>query len=159
MIPSDFMKIAVLSDTHLHSVDELPRDIVKAFSAVDLIIHSGDFVRLPVLEGLRTMGEVKAVRGNMDSPDVKSILPEKEEVVVEGKRIGIIHGSGPPWGIESRVREHFDRVDIIIFGHTHQAKNEVIDGVLFFNAGQANHSYGILEIGDEVKGQILRVVA
>jgi putative phosphoesterase len=151
------MKIGVLSDTHLRSIEELPRNILEAFSEVDLIVHAGDFVMLPVLEGLRRMGETKAVRGNMDSPDIKGILPEKELLVVNGKRIGVIHGSGAPWGIESRVREQFDQVDVIIFGHTHQAKNEMAGGVLFFNPGPAKDSYGILQIDDEVKGQIVRV--
>lgn len=151
------MKIGVISDTHLHSVDELPRDIVRAFSEVDLIVHTGDFTMLPVLEGLKKMGEVKAVRGNMDSDEISDILPETELLIVKGKRIGIIHGSGPPWGIENRVREQFGQVDVILFGHTHQAKNEVVGDVLFFNPGQAKNSYGILQIDDDVKGQIKRV--
>ncbi len=151
------MRIGVISDTHLHSGEELPRDIVTAFSDVDLIIHTGDFTMLPVLGGLQKMGEVKAVRGNMDSAEIREVLPEKELLVINGKRIGIIHGSGPPWGIENRVREQFDQVDVILFGHTHQAKNEVIGGVLFFNPGQAKNSYGILQIDDEVAGQIKSV--
>ncbi len=152
------MKIGILSDTHLRSFDELPGDILLALSEVDLIVHTGDFVMLSVLNGLRNLGEVKAVRGNMDSPDIRDVLPEKELLVINGKRIGIIHGSGSPWGIESRVRERFDQVDIILFGHTHQAKNELMGGVLYFNPGQAKNSYGILHIEDEVKGQIIRVV-
>jgi putative phosphoesterase len=152
------MKIGVLSDTHLRSFDELPGDILLALSGVDLIVHTGDFVMLSVLEGLRNLGEVKAVRGNMDSPDIRSVLPEKELLIINNKRIGIIHGSGAPWGIESRVREQFDEVDIILFGHTHQAKNEVIDDVLFFNPGQARNTYGILSIEEEVKGQIHMVM-
>lgn len=152
------MRIGVISDTHLHSVEELPRDIVRAFSDVDLIIHTGDFTMLPVLAGLQKMAEVKAVRGNMDSEEIREALPEKELLVINGKRIGIIHGSGPPWGIENRVREQFGQVDVILFGHTHQAKNEVIGGVLFLNPGQAKNSYGILQIDDEVTGQIKRVL-
>ena len=152
------VKIGVLSDTHLRSADELPPDLVRAFSQVDLIVHTGDFTMLPVLEGLRRIGEVKAVRGNMDSEELKKVLPEKELLVLNGKRIGIIHGSGPPWGIENRIRERFDQVDAILFGHTHLTKNEVIGGVLFFNPGQARNSYGILQIDDEVSGQIKRVL-
>lgn len=152
------MKIGVLSDTHLRLFDELPGDILLALSDVDLIVHTGDFVMLSVLKGLRNLGEVKAVRGNMDSPEIRNMLPEKELLVINNKRIGIIHGSGPPWGIESRVREQFDQVDIILFGHTHHAKNEVIGDVLFFNPGQARNTYGILNIEEEVKGQIHRVV-
>jgi hypothetical protein len=152
------MKIGVLSDTHLHSPAELPKDIVRAFSHVDLIVHTGDFVALAVLEGLKAMGEVKAVRGNMDSAEIRDILPEKELLVIKGKRIGIIHGSGAPWGIEKRVREQFDNVDAILYGHTHQAKNELLGDVLFFNPGEGRNSCGILQIDDDIRGQILKVV-
>lgn len=152
------MKIAVVSDTHLQSVEELPRDILQAFSEVDLIVHTGDFVMLPVLEGLRKIGEVKAVRGNMDSAEIKAALPEKEIIVLNGKKIGIIHGSGAPWGMESRIREQFDQVDAILFGHTHQPKNEVLGDILFFNPGQARNSYGILHIAADIKGEIIRVI-
>jgi putative phosphoesterase len=151
------MKIGVLSDTHLYSTEDLPQQIKQAFSEVELIVHTGDFVTLEVLEKLRAMGEVKAVRGNMDSVEIKSLLPEKELIVVKGKRIGIIHGTGTPWGIENRVREQFEEVDIILYGHTHQAKNEVIGGVLFFNPGAAKNSYGILQIDEDVSTQIIKV--
>ena len=152
------MKIGVLSDTHLHSAEELPQQIKKALSEVDLIVHTGDFVMLDVLDGLRKIGEVKAVRGNMDSAEVRDILPEKELLVINGKRIGVIHGSGAPWGIENRLRGQFDQTDVILYGHTHQTKNELIGGVLFFNPGQAKSSYGILQIDENVRGQIIKVV-
>jgi len=48
-------------------------------------------------------------------------------------------------------------VNIIVFGHSHQPMNKVIHGILFFNPGQARNSFGILTIGEEVKGEILRV--
>jgi len=152
------MKLGVLSDTHLHSAAELPRDILHALSQVDIIIHSGDFTSLGVLEGLRKIGEVTAVRGNMDADDIKSILPEKEILVVNNRRIGIIHGWGSPFGIEKRVREQFDKVDIIVFGHSHQPKNEIVEGVLLFNAGEARNTFGLLEIEDDLKGRIVPVV-
>ncbi len=152
------VKIGVLSDTHLYSSSELPLDIVRAFSDVDLIIHAGDFVSLPVLDGLKKMKDVKAVQGNMDSSDIRSLLPEKEILKINDKRIGIIHGSGGPWGIESKLREQFDDVDAIVYGHTHQARNELIEGILYFNPGKASNSYGILLVDEDIRGQIIKVV-
>ena len=151
------MKIVVLSDTHVHSVEEIPQKITEAIRDASLIVHAGDFVAMEALEGLRQLGEVKAVRGNMDSTKIKTVLPEKDLVVVKGKKIGIIHGWGAPWGIEHRVRDKFDDVDIIIFGHSHKAKNEVIGGTLFFNPGQARHSFGILTIDEDVNGEIIKI--
>jgi putative phosphoesterase len=151
------MKIGVLSDTHAYSSAELPREIIKVLSEVDLIVHTGDFVGIEVLKYLKQLGEVKAVRGNMDIADVRKALPQKEMIVIGGKKVGIIHGSGSPWGIAHRIREEFDQVDVIIYGHTHIAKNEVINGVLFFNPGEGRHSFGILEIDREIKGEIIRI--
>ena len=149
------MKIGVLTDTHIHSSEEIPEEVVKAFSEVDLIVHCGDFVTLEVLEGLRQINELKAVRGNMDSDEIKSILSKAELLIINDKRIGIIHGSGAPQGIEYRIREEFGEVDVIIYGHTHEVCNRIIDGVLFFNPGPGRYSYGVLTIEAKITGEII----
>jgi len=151
------MRIGVLSDTHARLVGEISPEILEALSSVDLILHAGDIVTLNVLEGLRQLGEVKAVRGNMDSPELKSLLPEKELIVVGGKKIGITHGSGNPWGIEHRVRGLFDEVDVIVYGHSHEARNKQVGDVLFFNPGLGRRSFGILTIEESVKGEIIKI--
>ena len=151
------MKIGVLSDTHIHLAEEIPQGIVRAFSNVDLIVHAGDFVDVAVLERLKRLGEVKAVYGNMDSMELRSLLPEKELLVAGGKKIGITHGWGGPEGIERKIRARFDDVDIIIYGHSHRAKIERIGDVLFFNPGPGFHSFGILTIEEEVKGEIMKI--
>ena len=151
------MIIGVLSDTHIRLPEEIPQKVIKTLSTADLIIHAGDIVTLEVLEGLRRLGEVKAVCGNMDSDELRMMLPEREIFVADGKKIGITHGSGGPWGIENRVRELFSDVDIIVFGHTHNVKNEVLGGTLFFNPGQGKNSFGILTIGEYIKGEIVKI--
>jgi hypothetical protein len=151
------MRVGVLSDTHIHLAEEIPLEVVKAFSKVDLILHAGDFVGLQVLEGLKQLGEVKAVHGNVDSMKLRGLLPEKELLVAGGKKIGITHGWGGPEGIERRVRGLFNDVDIIIYGHSHRAKIERIGDVLFFNPGPGYQSFGILTIEEEVKGEIVRL--
>jgi putative phosphoesterase len=151
------MKIGVISDTHATSFDQLPDQILRTLAEVDLIIHTGDFVARDVFDGLKRLGEVKAVAGNMDSEELKRILPEKEILVIEGKRLGIIHGWGSPYGIDDRVGGMFDDVDIIVYGHSHYSQNEVKKGILFFNPGQAKNSFGILTIGQEVRGEIINL--
>jgi putative phosphoesterase len=151
------MKIGVISDTHATSFDQLPDQILRTLAEVDLIIHTGDFVARDVLDGLKRLGEVKAVAGNMDSEELKRILPEKETLVIEGKRVGIIHGWGSPYGIDDRVGGMFDDVDIIVYGHSHYSQNEMKKGILFFNPGQAKNSFGILTIGQEVSGEIVNL--
>jgi putative phosphoesterase len=151
------MKIAVLADTHVHMLEHLPKKIIDAISTVDLIIHAGDFTDVQVLKELKRLRRVKAVQGNMDSMELKTVLPVKEIVELENKRIGITHGSGSPWGIEDRVRKMFesDRIDIIVYGHSHQSQNKVIDDILLFNPGKATDSFGILTIDGEAKGEII----
>ncbi|MBM3141718.1 MAG: metallophosphoesterase family protein [Chloroflexi bacterium] len=151
------MRVGVLSDTHIHLAEEIPLEVVKAFSRVDLILHAGDFVGLQVLEGLKQLGEVKAVYGNVDSMKLRGLLPEKELLVAGGKKIGITHGWGGPEGIERRVRGLFNDVDIIIYGHSHRAKIERIGDVLFFNPGPGYQSFGILTIEEDVKGEIVKL--
>jgi putative phosphoesterase len=151
------MKIGVLSDTHVASFAEIPGRIVRALAGVDLIIHTGDFVARDVLDGLKRLGELKAVRGNMDSDELKQLLPEKAILEIEGRKLGIIHGWGAPDGIDDRVGGMFEDVDIIVYGHSHYSQNEVKNGVLFFNPGRARNSFGILTIGKEVRGEIINL--
>jgi putative phosphoesterase len=151
------MKIGVLSDTHVASFAEIPGRIVRALAGVDLIIHTGDFVARDVLDGLKQLGELKAVRGNMDSDELKQLLPEKAILEIEGRKLGIIHGWGAPDGIDDRVGGMFEDVDIIVYGHSHYSQNEVKNGVLFFNPGRARNSFGILTIGKEVRGEIINL--
>ena len=93
----------------------------------------------------------------MDSTELKAILPAKAIVEIKNKRIGITHGSGSPWGIEERVRKVFesDRIDILVYGHSHQSQNKVIKDILLLNPGKATDSFGILTIGAGVKGEII----
>lgn len=151
------MKIAVISDTHVESLGGIPTPILMKLEEVDLIVHAGDFTEGAVLEELRTLAEVKAVYGNMDSSELKRMLPSKELFTVNGKRIGLIHGSGGPWGIAERIRPMFDDVDIIIYGHSHKPYSKVIRGSLLFNPGPARNYYGLLTIEEEVKAEIVRV--
>ena len=151
------VRIGVISDTHARTLSELPAPILTALAKVDLIVHAGDFTERAVLEGLRTLGKVKAVSGNMDSSELKKLLPRRELFVVNHKTIGLTHGSGAPWGIADRIRDCFQEVDVIIYGHSHQATNRFLHGSRLFNPGRARDSFGLLEIGDEVKAEIVTV--
>jgi len=151
------MRIAVLADTHADKLEYLPKKMVDALSTVDLIIHAGDFTDIQLLKELKQLRDVRAVQGNMDSRELKAALPVKEVVEIENKRIGITHGSGAPWGIEERVRKVFesDRIDVIVYGHSHRSRNKVINDILFFNPGKATDSFGIITIDGEAKGEII----
>lgn len=151
------MKIGAISDTHVRELNEIPDRILTVLAEVDLIIHAGDFTEIAVLDGLRTLSAVKAVCGNMDSGELKKKLPQKELFEVGGKKIGLVHGSGGPWGIAERVRQMFGEVDIIIYGHSHVSFNQYLLGSLLFNPGRAKDSFGLLSIDDEVEAEIIKI--
>jgi len=151
------LRIGVISDTHVKTRREIPERIQVALAKVDLIVHAGDFTESAVLEGLRALGEVKAVCGNMDSGELKRMLPEKDLFVVNGKKIGLTHGSGGPRGIASQIRQMFGDVDLIIFGHSHEPCHQYLEGSLLFNPGRARDSFGLLTIDDEIEAEIIRV--
>ncbi|WP_287154786.1 metallophosphoesterase [Candidatus Solincola tengchongensis] len=150
-------RVVAISDTHIPKVKEdLPPSLVEALQGADLIVHAGDLVDISVLDRLRELGTVVAVAGNMDYPSVRAVLPEARVVEVEGKRIGVTHGSGPPLGIERRVLSRFAGVDAVVFGHTHSAHLEERKGVLLVNPGTPNDrrfsrrlSYALLEVDEE----------
>ena len=151
------MIIGVISDTHARRLGDIPSPVLRALAEVDLIVHAGDFTERAVLDGLRELAGVKAVCGNMDSAELKRVLSATELFEVNGKKVGLTHGSGGPWGIANRVRKMFGDVDIVIYGHSHQPHNQFLRGSLLFNPGRARDSFGLLTIDEEIKGEIIRV--
>ncbi len=150
------MKIGVLSDTHAGSLEDISPRILQSLTSVDMIIHAGDFTFRAVLDGLRGIAPVRAVCGNMDSGELKAILPSRDEFTISGKKIGLVHGSGGPPGIEERVRGLFGDVDIIIFGHSHVPSNQHVRGSLLFNPGQARYSFGLLTVDKDIAAEVIQ---
>jgi len=156
------MRIGVLSDTHIHRVSKDFRDLLDHhFSEVDVLFHVGDYTS-PVVVDFLSSKNFHGVYGNMDPVDIRAVLPEKKIVEIGGFRFGLIHGWGSPGGLEERVVGQFSQVDVIVYGHSHRAMNEIVHGVLLFNPGTASgysssgvHSIGFLECGDTVKGEIV----
>ncbi len=148
--------IGVISDTHVRHFNQLPQELVRVLGTVDMIVHAGDIITMDVIQGLQTLAPVHGVCGNMDLPEVRLSLPQKKMIEVSGKKVGIVHGSGGPAGLESRVKQLFPGADAVVFGHSHISTNEIMDGVLLFNPGRADESYGLLEIGSVIRGKIVR---
>ncbi len=160
------MRIGVISDTHTHSIDQLPRGLVDVLTGMDMILHAGDFTERMVLEKLRRMGKFVGVYGNLDSFDVKKELHAIETIEAGGFKIGLNHPSegGTPLNLEDRLRPKFQNVQAIVFGHSHQPMNETKWGMLFFNPGSATgmaparkKTFGILHIDKNIKGEIIKL--
>ena len=156
------MKIGVISDTHLREpYPEFKRWIEDRFKDVETILHLGDFVDGRIAEYLSSQKELIAVCGNMDSIDIRRAFPQKKVIERKGFKIGLIHGGGSPFGIESRIREEFDEVDAIVYGHTHTPANHQVKNIFFFNPGSPTRSFnhqatlGILHIEEKIEGEII----
>lgn len=160
------MRIGIVSDTHSRP---LPKQLLKDFQGVDFIIHAGDFCDVDDYEAIKKIKDLKAVYGNMDSLELRKKLPRKQLFPCEKFVIGVFHGEGPAQTVLDKVRSEFqnDKVDVVVFGHSHQAINERINGVLYFNPGSPNDdicapycSYGILDVADkQIQGTIIKVKA
>jgi len=163
------MKIAIISDTHIPQRGRnLPPYLLDFLGGVSLILHAGDITEWWLIEELMNYAPVQAVRGNMDSSLVREKLLDKEILEVEGVRIGLTHGGGPPSGIEERVGKLFsgENVKVIVYGHTHQPHKEWQGEVLYFNPGSPTDwvfapyfSFGFLEIreGKIIEADIIKI--
>jgi putative phosphoesterase len=149
------MRVGVISDTHCPEfLAQLPERLFEALEGVDLILHAGDIDGADTLAALRRLAPVEAVRGDHDR-SLRATLPASREVTVEGKRIVIVHGQRSRWleepntllwtlslgyfrphlGLPRSLRRRFPQADAIVYGHTHRARAETIEGVLLFNPG------------------------
>jgi putative phosphoesterase len=158
------MKIGVISDTHLREPDsEFKKMIEIHFKGVEKIFHAGDFIHWSIAEYLSNLKELIGVCGNMDPPEIQKAFPRKRIIELKGFRIGLVHGGGPPFGIESRVKEEFDEVSAIVYGHTHTPANHQVKDILFFNPGSPTRpfihrpSIGLLHIGEKIEGEIIKI--
>ncbi|MBC7337508.1 MAG: metallophosphoesterase family protein, partial [Clostridia bacterium] len=109
------IRILVISDTHFRRAEErLPRDIEEAAATADLIVHCGDFEALSAYEYLGKLGQLVAVRGNMDEPALKEFLPETVTFEAAGRKIGAVHGRGAPRGLAERAAGMFSGVEAVL---------------------------------------------
>ena len=137
-------RIVIISDTHLYRWDEVHPDIRAAVREADIAVHCGDIVRQDVVDGMRReAARAVIVHGNSDPPDLRASLPYTEVLGVEGFRIGVTHPAwgGPEFPLEELLPDFPEPVDAILFGHFHETINEVRDGVLYLNPGQAYKSF------------------
>ena len=119
--------VGVISDTH----GLLRRSAVAALAGSDAIVHAGDIGRPEVLEGLRAIAPLVAVRGNVDRGWANA-LPETTQVDIAGRRILLLHNL-----VELEIDPRAVGIDVVIAGHSHRPKIESRDGVLYLNPGSA----------------------
>ena len=132
------MRLAIISDTHMPKGRRgLPEACRQRLAGADAILHAGDFVAPEVHDDLRSLGPpLHAVHGNVDSPQLRSRLPETLEIELAGVRIAMVHDSGPTAGRMRRMRKRFPGARMVVFGHSHlPLVEEGEDGMVLVNPG------------------------
>jgi uncharacterized protein len=120
-------RIGVISDTH----GLLRPQAEGRLAGVDHIVHAGDIGRPDIVDVLRRIAPVTAIRGNVDSGEWARKYPDTEFLRLAGRSIHVLHDL-KTLAIDARVS-----IDVIISGHSHVPKIERIGGILYLNPGSA----------------------
>ncbi len=121
-------RVGLISDTH----GLLRTQAVEFLRGSDHMIHAGDICDLHVLEQLRRLASVTAVRGNNDSGTWARELAETELVRIAGVCIYVIHDLAA-----LQVEPASVGASVVVSGHSHVPLVRKRDGVLFVNPGSA----------------------
>lgn len=120
--------IGVISDTH----GLLRPEALAALRGSDYIIHAGDIGDPAILKTLSEIAPVTAIRGNVDRDAWAREIPSTNVLEVAGVSIYILHNLN-----ELDLKPEAAGFSVVVFGHTHRAKSETKNGVLYFNPGSA----------------------
>jgi uncharacterized protein len=150
------MKVGVISDTH----GLLRPEAVELLRGSTHIIHAGDIGSPEIIPALEKIAPVTAIRGNVDTQPWARRFAETEVVEIEGLHIYVIHDANA-----LDLNPKAAGFAAVISGHSHQPKQEMKDGVLYFNPGSAGPrrfklpiSVGRLVIVEEkVSSEILEI--
>lgn len=114
------VQISLLSDTHSF-IDE---KIVKLCAKSDEIWHAGDIGDLKVTEALQKIAPVKAVFGNIDNHEIRTVWPLHARFICEKVDVWITHIGGYPNRYSPSIRNEINKnpPDLFITGHSHILK-------------------------------------
>ena len=122
------MRVGVLSDTH----GLLRPEVLPALLGCEHILHAGDVGDASILDVLRTVAPVTAIRGNIDGTGPCAALPATEAVTLAGHLFYLVHSID-----DLDLHPAAAGIAAVIYGHSHQAAMDWKDGVLYFNPGSA----------------------
>ena len=138
------MRVGVISDTH----GLLRHEAIVAMRGFDHILHAGDIGDPGILDQLRRLAPLTAIRGNIDRRGPCAQLPATEWIELAGHKFYMVHDIN-----ELDLNPVAAGIAAIISGHSHRPSIHWRQGVLYFNPGSAGPrrfklpiSVGILEI-------------
>ena len=122
------MRVGLISDTH----GLLRPEVLDFLRGSDHIVHAGDICEPGVLEALRGLAPVTAVRGNNDHGTWAERLNETELLQIGAIRLYAIHDLA-----ELDIEPQAAGVRVVVSGHSHRPRVEERSGVLYVNPGSA----------------------
>jgi hypothetical protein len=120
--------IGLISDTH----GLMRQQALAALRESDLIIHAGDVGKPEIVEQLRALAPVVAVRGNIDKGAWASQLPLTAVVEARSARIYVVHDLQ-----QLDLDPAAAQFQIVVSGHSHKAGRSERAGVMYLNPGSA----------------------
>jgi uncharacterized protein len=149
------MLIGVISDTH----GLLRPEALAALRGVEHILHAGDVGDFAILDALREIAPVTAIRGNVDVYGACAELPAMDVVELGGSLFYLVHSVH-----DLDINPKAAGVAMVVSGHSHKAKVEVKDGVVYFNPGSAGPrrfslpiTVGFVTVEDGVEASVLEL--
>jgi uncharacterized protein len=150
------MLIGVISDTH----GLLRPEAVAALAGVEHILHAGDVGDAAILDALRKISPVTAIRGNIDVWGDCAELPATDVVELGDKLFYLVHSVR-----DLDINPAVAGVSVVVSGHSHKASVEVRDGVIYFNPGSAGPrrfslpvTVGFVTVEDGVEASVVELV-
>ncbi len=122
------MQIGVISDTH----NLLRPKALTALAGSDHILHAGDIGNPDILDRLRQIAPVTAIRGNTDTHGPCASLPATEAIELAGHLFYLVHSLD-----DLDLNPAAAGISAVITGHTHKPKIDWRDNVLYLNPGSA----------------------
>jgi uncharacterized protein len=120
--------VGIISDTH----GLLRPEALEALQGVEVILHAGDVGSEEVLERLREIAPVIAVRGNVDSGAWAGKLPVTVVVEAGMQQLWILHNIAA-----LDIDPAAGGFGMVIYGHSHQPAQQTKAGVIYLNPGSA----------------------
>jgi putative phosphoesterase len=120
-------RIGIISDTH----GLLRPEAERRLTGVDHIIHAGDIGRPEIVDALRRVAPVTAIRGNVDSGEWAREYPHTKLVCLAGKSIYVLHD------LKALQADPGAGIDVIVSGHSHVPRIATVGRILYLNPGSA----------------------
>src|SRR2546428_1158533 len=120
--------VGLIADTH----GLLRQEALRALEGSDLIIHAGDVGDPKILEELRRLAPIVAVRGNIDTGAWSDALPETAVAEAGPELIYVLHDIG-----KLDIKAPAAGIAMVVSGHSHKPSCAEREGVIYVNPGSA----------------------